>query len=200
MQLTEQTTMRFDGTIESYQRILEWMRACGWTCADEVRYITPIMLIPSSPMPAVRAGEYVLRVNEGFVTSAVASDGDLLSATWADDWACLQRMAHATAVAKGFWPSNPEGRNVGEMVALIHAEASEMLEAIRDNAGACKIRENGQGESAKLPGFSTVEEEAADIVIRLMDFAGGKGLRVGEAIFAKLQYNLTREYKHGKAF
>jgi NTP pyrophosphatase (non-canonical NTP hydrolase) len=122
---------------------------------------------------------------------------------WEHYWKFMQRIAHHTAVIKGFWPSYPAlpgHRNAGEMIALIHAEASEMLEAMRDNGGSCCIGEGGKGESSKLPGFSTVEEEAADLVIRLMDFAGGHGLRVGEAISAKLAYNLTRPHKHGKAF
>lgn len=37
---------------------------------------------------------------------------------------------HGQAEASGFWP--PEGRNFGEMIALMHSELSEALEAHRN--------------------------------------------------------------------
>ena len=36
--------------------------------------------------------------------------------------------------AKGFWPENPAERNFGEVLALIHSEVSEVLEASRKGA------------------------------------------------------------------
>jgi len=42
-----------------------------------------------------------------------------------------------------------------------------------------------------------VEEELADIIIRALDTAAAMGLRIGDAIKAKHEYNLTRSHKHG---
>ena len=61
-----------------------------------------------------------------------------------------QAAAHANAVSKGFWDYE---RNVGESIALIHAELSELLEGIRD----------GNMPSDKIPEFSQAEEEAAKV-------------------------------------
>lgn len=89
---------------------------------------------------------------------------------------------------KGFW-EDKENRNKGEMIALMHSELSEMLEGVRKPQ-----------QSEKLPEFTLEEEEAADLFIRLMDYCEGWGLKLPEAIEAKMEYNTGRPYKHGKAF
>ncbi len=96
----------------------------------------------------------------------------------------LQNQANAIAVAKGWWK---EPREDGTLIALMHAELSEALEYLRhDNP-----------PSDHIPEFSGVEEEFADVIIRIMDLAGRHGWRVGEAIVAKMVFNNGREYKHG---
>lgn len=87
--------------------------------------------------------------------------------------------------AQGFWESD----NTGEKIALMHSELSEALEADRKNL-----------EAEHIPGFTGVEEELADVIIRILDFAGHHQLRLGEALSAKIAYNLTRPFKHGKAY
>jgi NTP pyrophosphatase (non-canonical NTP hydrolase) len=79
---------------------------------------------------------------------------------------------------------------VGERIALIHSEVSEVLEALRD----------GNPPSESIEGFSQAEEELADVVIRVMDLAFSQEWRVGEAIIAKHLYNTKRPHKHGKEF
>lgn len=103
-------------------------------------------------------------------------------------WDEAQTRAHANARAKG-WHDTP--REDGTMIALMHSELSEALEAMR----------RGNPASKKIPAFSHVEEELADVVIRIMDFAGLHGLDIGGAIEAKMAMNEGRSYRHGgKAF
>ena len=86
---------------------------------------------------------------------------------------------------QGFWDCD----NTGEKIALMHSELSEALEADRKNL-----------PSDHIAGFSGIEEELADCMIRILDFAGHHDLRLSEALTAKLQFNLTRPYKHGKGY
>lgn len=100
----------------------------------------------------------------------------------------LAQAAHTAAVGKGWYTA--DGRNSGELIALVHSELSELLEALRD----------GNRESQHLPGYNQAEEEAADVVIRLLDMCAYHGWRIGPAVIAKMAYNTTRPARHGKAF
>jgi NTP pyrophosphatase (non-canonical NTP hydrolase) len=76
----------------------------------------------------------------------------------------------------------PIDRNVGELIALIHSEVTEMLEGVRKN----KMDD-------KLPHRKQEEVEAADILIRLLDYCGYRNLDLGGAVIEKLAYNKTRQ-------
>ena len=101
----------------------------------------------------------------------------------------LAKEIHERAIQKGFWESGVD-RNDGEMIALMHSELSEALEAIRQR----------NPPSEHIPEFSGVEEEFADLIIRVLDTCYARGYRIEEAIHAKMKYNNGRPYKHGKEF
>lgn len=99
-------------------------------------------------------------------------------------WDLKAREIHRIAVEHGWWETD---RSVGEVIALIHSELSEGLEAARHD----------DPPSEHIPEFTGLEEELADAVIRIMDYSIRAGLRVGAAIEAKVRFNETRPYKHG---
>jgi len=104
-----------------------------------------------------------------------------------ESWNQIATDIHETAKEKGWWDKE---RNDGEIIALLHSELSEMLEALR----------HGNPMDEKVLGFSGAEVEAADLFIRLADYGAARGYRIAEAVVAKMAYNRTREYKHGKEF
>jgi len=104
----------------------------------------------------------------------------------------LARELHATSVEKGFWdalamlPEEEKFIFYAKQIAMIHSEATEVLEALR-----------------KSMGHDKVVEELADIIIRVLDLY--EGLREnGEVMFSlnkiikeKANINKNRPKKHG---
>lgn len=120
----------------------------------------------------------------------------------------LVKEAHENSKSKGFY-DNP--KNIGEMIALIHSEVSEALEADRENryAHLNKSEENvlmgWVGDEDYITDYKEkikgrFEEEMADIVIRVMDMCGYKGIDLEFHIRAKMRYNASRPHKHGKKY
>src|ERR1700730_3546172 len=101
----------------------------------------------------------------------------------------LVNQSHATALDHGFYDGPPP--NFGEKIALMHSELSESLEEFRAGRNACYlIDEKPEGWAVEL----------ADVVIRIADTFGYYGLDLMGLLSAKMAYNKTRPYKHGKAF
>lgn len=72
--------------------------------------------------------------------------------------------------------------SIGEYIALIHSEASEALEAYRNDSD---IYNNG------------FIEEIADIIIRIGDMAYELGFNLDAEVQNKMQINRGRSYRHG---
>lgn len=107
----------------------------------------------------------------------------------------LGRAINKWANEKGFWDFSktegvlPDSKLVkNTKLLLVISEVVECMEGLRKAA------------NSQVAGFTNEEEEIADSIIRLLDYAGQYDLRIGEAVLAKMAYNEGRPYKHGKAF
>jgi NTP pyrophosphatase (non-canonical NTP hydrolase) len=98
---------------------------------------------------------------------------------------------HKLAVEKGWYDDK---REVPELVALIHSEASEVLEAYRLTKPGDDLTETTFAENGKPEG---IPSELADIVIRVCDMAAYLGINLGMAIASKHMFNATRPRRHG---
>lgn len=124
-------------------------------------------------------------------------------------WRLMQHEAYTNSVNKGFWEDvnslaalaesakddgqmteYTRGLVMSQKLKLMDDELSEAHEAVR----------SGNPDSVKAEGFSALEEELADVVIRMWDFCGKFDLDVAGAIEAKMAYNAGRPYKHGRKF
>lgn len=83
-------------------------------------------------------------------------------------------------------------RTVGDDVALLHSEVSEMFEAYRDGGLADQTaRYDGPN---KPEGFGS---ECADVLIRLLDTCERRGVDLDFEYARKSAHNRTRGYRHG---
>ncbi|QJC52740.1 hypothetical protein HGI30_15000 [Paenibacillus albicereus] len=100
----------------------------------------------------------------------------------------LVNAAHQNAISKGWWD---EDRSFGEIIALIHSEASEALEDFRVGKQPDEVWYENGDKPCGIP------SELADIVIRVLDAAGRYGIDLESIIAEKMAYNATRPVRHG---
>jgi NTP pyrophosphatase (non-canonical NTP hydrolase) len=101
----------------------------------------------------------------------------------------LAAMLHETAKEKGFWDGEYSHDKVGNKLALVHSEVTEVLEAIR-----------------KSKGSENIVEEMADVIIRLLDVYAAMRNEdqilhsLDEVLEAKINKNKDRPRLHGNLF
>ncbi|ASA20916.1 hypothetical protein [Paenibacillus donghaensis] len=119
----------------------------------------------------------------------------------------LVQEAHDNAVSKGWWI---EDRSFGEIIALIHSEASEAFEDFRAGKQPTESWYEVKAPNGKVLNLSKrldwapdpqkpcgIPSELADIVIRVFDACGRYGIDLEQAIQEKMAYNATRPQRHG---
>lgn len=109
----------------------------------------------------------------------------------------LQRQSYKIAASKGFhdrdetYKIRDRDAQFAQRLMLTVSELSEALEALR----------HADPPDSHIPKFRGTEAEIADAVIRIFDIAETYGLRLSDAIVAKMAYNARRQKMNGgKAF
>lgn len=102
-----------------------------------------------------------------------------------------RNIIHEYAVEKGWWDAEyTSSRNFGDLIALLHTEASEAYEEWRNGRLPNEVYYDG----LKPEG---IPMELIDLLIRVLDMCGHYNIDVEKCFIEKHEYNLTRPYRHG---
>lgn len=88
--------------------------------------------------------------------------------------------------------------NIRRSMLINHLDQACMARIMGEVGEAVEAMRHGNPPSEKAEGHSHVEEELADTLIRIFDFAGMKGWDLGAAVVKKMEYNSGRPFMHGK--
>lgn len=83
---------------------------------------------------------------------------------------------------------------------LLHDEISELHDAIRSGKAHNLCDKANKMKDLGLIPVTNLEEEYADIVIRVLDQCRRLGIDIARAVATKHAYNVTRPHMHGKKF
>ncbi len=106
-------------------------------------------------------------------------------------------------IEKGF--NNPN-YNIGELLMLITSELGEALESHRKGKFSDwssfeeELAQLGENDSFKKHIKDSFEDEIADAIIRLLDLVARLDIDIEKHINAKVEYNKSRPYLHGKNY
>lgn len=81
--------------------------------------------------------------------------------------------------------------DIPKCIAELHSELSEALECWRDG----EMKSTGLDGTSKPEGFGT---EIADVVIRCFNLCRALNIDLEAIVAAKVSYNESRPYKHGR--
>jgi NTP pyrophosphatase (non-canonical NTP hydrolase) len=109
----------------------------------------------------------------------------------------IRDKAFACAEKHGF---HEKPVNFGERLMLVVSELAEALEADRNGMWSGTNTGDFTASYYETHIRGTVEEELADAIIRIGDIAGIYNINLDGYVRAKMAYNETRPYKHGKVY
>ena len=102
----------------------------------------------------------------------------------------LLKWAFGRDIAKECWQNSEDHGfhqdptvTFGDRCTLLHSEVSEAFEEFRLHKDTSKLE---------------VQTEIADVIIRCFDMAGVYGWDIAAVVRAKMEYNKTRPFMHGK--
>ncbi len=99
-----------------------------------------------------------------------------------ENWREVARAQHEHTTQDGYWNDT----SIGEHLAHLHSEVSELFEAYRNNPD--RLCDKGINITAE-------EEEMADIYLILLDLVHKRGINLAEAARKKFEFNKTRDIR-----
>lgn len=140
-----------------------------------------------SAVSLAQAAKALGRPLRWFLSEDAAEDALANKEAFVRHWNDMAAISHKGAKERGFWERGP---GVAELIALMHKELSQALQAHRE----------GNRKDDKLPWLSGLSVQLADCVNRILDIDAALSLGVAEALVEKMAFNEQRGRLHGKDY